>query len=1586
MTKRESILRLCLLFAILTDVSRTVFAHYKGDTSRALLQRDNADIIINSETARLEEELEGARRGDSISITIPEIELRGQLSITVDNLKIKGNSSRSRATIKCVTEDARIEIKSNGVVLENLVIRDCRGPAVRMINEAFEEYDPFDPSPAERQVTKETKATFRNVGFINNKQSSENSYFSTSVEGGALHISQLTSALVEHCEFERNEADLGGAIRIYSGSLEVRNTSFTENIASISGGAISGSLDSFTEESATTLLIKDSTFLRNEDLQGGEDSLGLVLQNGAPLETSEFLSFPSPQSSGGAVYVQGFNEVKIEGCLFDGNIANPAAGAIFISDNDEVKLSNNTFSNNIAFSHPKHQRDHDLEQGGAIYVAFTKTRSKIEIEKCIFENNTASYGGGLLMVMPLVTTAEIKECHFINNTAHLGGGGFVLRNTIQVGITNTKFIRNRATAGGAILFTNGAGARFIQGPDPSRDSLFQENIALDGGACFFLGAGQVATQRLSFIRNKAQRNGGALCFVESLASGSIGLQQSFFEANTARRGGALFMDSIATLLVRAPDGSGYSQFHKNKALAGGAIYLRPSSQVKNVVFASAMNFTGNEAVARLEDIYNAVVAYSDQGSRHTGVLGRKLHETYFEDKDDGSDVLLRTTAEDPCSPGGGGAICLVLTEVPERASVKVEMANSLMTGNKAMTGGGMFIATKKRSFWSESCEVVGTTSESLTDRPCRQLTFRNVRMNSNTAQAAGGAVFASDANQIHYSTESNNLRDFEFQRLSRMDPTDLISKNRVLSGGYGAQYASNAVRLEVESPPFLKVANGRSLLVAEHASGTSLPVIRLRVVDSFGNTVSNGISDSQMKVTVSSNRGIISGQLVSTAEAGIVVFDSLIVTADPDIYTLTFQPEENIVSSLFISLSIRRCKIGEHNITQGKICSICQPGFYGFDPSIPCQACESQAKCHGGASVVPKDGYWHSNPFSPQFHECLVPDACSYPHRETKLTKALSKGIKPVERVFLTDEYPQCRKGYKDVLCGSCDSEYGHKPGGVCIECRGSLTTYVIVTVVALWQLVLLGFTIRSALASIRDMQDMRAIMVQHNGDLRAFPKSYQNKLPPTPSSSYKLKNPGNAGEICLSASTKEEEICPVDEGTSEKRTLPRSTTASARNLTSIDHIVAAETVSETIKIAVNFLQVTSVAVSINVEWTQTVKNMLEIENTASGFSNGSAFAPLTCLLKSGLNRTIHGMVLRVAFPVALIVFVIFLFFLNWLRIRSTQKKGIEYLHSRSVICILVALFFCYESINQELMRVVNCVELDVEESSDETGYHKYAIARGEYWGEDTSFKCFEGTHLTLVAILGIPGLTFFSFGIPAFLLVFLLYNRERKRIYDQDFLNTYGFVYQNYTPSFVYWEVSIMLRKACIGGIVVFAYPLGANLQGIMSLGVLMTALVLHLIATPFKYKILNVLESFSLVVSIFTFYAGIVFNDENTSEPAKVLLSILLIIINASLFIMFVARVFVDVDKFITAKLRLLGVVDIPKRFSGRCMKLTRVILEKATLQVQLTLQSQASRFSKSVTRGEKKPRHQNTLENIEEGDLELSTSQVSSRNSNH
>jgi len=137
MKKRELILGLWLLFAFFTDVPRTVFAEFKGteipfsdrtnrrhqyyrisilsfvlgDITRSQLQEVEGEILISLEEARLEEAIKGAKKGDTILITTPEVVLGEQLVISVANLHIKGNSKRDRPTIRCVSESARIEVK-----------------------------------------------------------------------------------------------------------------------------------------------------------------------------------------------------------------------------------------------------------------------------------------------------------------------------------------------------------------------------------------------------------------------------------------------------------------------------------------------------------------------------------------------------------------------------------------------------------------------------------------------------------------------------------------------------------------------------------------------------------------------------------------------------------------------------------------------------------------------------------------------------------------------------------------------------------------------------------------------------------------------------------------------------------------------------------------------------------------------------------------------------------------------------------------------------------------------------------------------------------------------------------------------------------------------------------------------------------------------------------------------------------------------------------------------------------------------------------------------------------------------------------
>lgn len=310
-------------------------------------------------------------------------------------------------------------------------------------------------------------------------------------------------------------------------------------------------------------------------------------------------------------------------------------------------------------------------------------------------------------------------------------------------------------------------------------------------------------------------------------------------------------------------------------------------------------------------------------------------------------------------------------------------------------------------------------------------------------------------------------------------------------------------------------------------------------------------------------------------------------------------------------------------------------------------------------------------------------------------------------------------------------------------------------------------------------------------------------------------------------------------------------------------------------------------------------------------------------------NRSIYGLLLRIAFPLGLMALVMSVFCLLWLLRRyfsegpSSKNVSAVILKSRLVVIFLVVVFFSYQSITKELMTIVNCIRLDFSEmdkayaydnSKINVTYSQYSIAHGLYWTEDTKIQCKKGAHALLAGILGIPGIVLFLCGIPLCLLIFLIFQRGKGGLTKLDILNTYGFMYQNYTDKFVYWEVTILMRKALFSVVVIFAYPLGSNLQGIMALGILFVSLAFHLIAMPFKFLPLNILEALSLTVSFFAFYCGIAFNDENTSDIVKLVFSVIMISVTLVLVVIFVATICFYSDMYVTAKLKFLGRTNIP------------------------------------------------------------------------
>lgn len=312
---------------------------------------------------------------------------------------------------------------ASGVHLSNLAIEGCSGPALRVMNSNVVKHATH---PEEVHVF-----SVSNVTFFNNTQSTN--ALASSLDGGAMQITDGIVATVSSCEFKQNFGVVGGAIRVHgSASLRVFDSAFIENTAQLAGAGIYGGAASRLSTISSSLHVTRCNFTGNEGLSGHSDPSALSLPNGAALEVNAVLRISSPQPAVGGIYAAGFDRVMISECYFQNNTAATAGGALFIADNQKVAIRANMFLDNSATGTSDGIIRPDLAQGGALYVAFSSDKSEIEIEDCIFRRNYAAFGGALHLVGTLTTRASITNCTIDENIASLGGGGLIVRNIIQV--------------------------------------------------------------------------------------------------------------------------------------------------------------------------------------------------------------------------------------------------------------------------------------------------------------------------------------------------------------------------------------------------------------------------------------------------------------------------------------------------------------------------------------------------------------------------------------------------------------------------------------------------------------------------------------------------------------------------------------------------------------------------------------------------------------------------------------------------------------------------------------------------------------------------------------------------------------------------------------------------------------------------------------------------------------------------------------------------------------------------------------------------------------------------------------------------
>lgn len=432
-------------------------------------------------------------------------------------------------------------------------------------------------------------------------------------------------------------------------NVEVKNSTFEENIAGAEGGAIN---------SDSVLNISNSTFTKNKTLgtQIGSDysnsnegggALFMYDDSVASISNSEFSNNKSG-TWGGAIATRGISNgngganssLSVSGTTFSGNEAQ-YGGAV--ASSVQTTIQDTQFTNNTA-----------SERGGAVYV--NSTDGVTNITNSSFSENNAYLGGSLFVKSG---EANINNSDFTNNTATYGGAMYTTTSpNVQLNIENSNFNGNSAEEVGAIgvisnasiknsTFKNnvatstasnsdGAGALFLGAVsdttitgDTQEKSVFENNQSgTRGGAISTRGAASADNSgaklditNTTFKNNSAQTTGGALdnYFYNSTNSeGNVYVANSAFESNSANKGGAVYnhgdkdkAGNAASLKIEN------STFTGNTALTnGGAVYNEGTLSIIN------SSFTDNTANGKSNDIHNTGdLSFSGTNTLNGGITG-----------------------------------------------------------------------------------------------------------------------------------------------------------------------------------------------------------------------------------------------------------------------------------------------------------------------------------------------------------------------------------------------------------------------------------------------------------------------------------------------------------------------------------------------------------------------------------------------------------------------------------------------------------------------------------------------------------------------------------------------------------------------------------------------------------------------------------------------------------------------------------------------------------------------------------------------------------------------------------------------------
>ena len=539
--------------------------------------------------------------------------------------------------------------------------------------------------------------------------------------GGGIATENSEYAHISRCVFRGNFANRGGGAEISAAESNIQDTEIASNRANASGAGydIRGGVFSFS----------NCTFERNT-VEGYGGGLTCAENGRLAVRDTVFQNNTAEQGGGGSAVTEKceavFHNVTWKwnnattlyggGCLVNGGVAT-YQDSVFEQNRAESGGGVGVDDSRLTFARVDFRNNAALDSGGG----FFSNNATTSIEDALFANNSAGFGGAMHFDWMSVAT-NVRRTHVAENCAKNDGGGAMLTKALDVRLSDSMFVSNRASRfGGCIaveqmsaVFSNltiegclsdrsGAGIAALFGSQVTitASSIRRSNATNAAGA--IVGVSAIVNVTDSFIFACAANNSGGAFFLEG-ASSVANIQSSNISNNFARNGGAVYLSGSrlfgenVTLHRNTADNFGggvmspVSSFFRltrvsliqNRALVGAGIFLTDGGNgtlVDCFAYNNSVDISGGTAYTG--DRSNLTVLggrFEENKARHGGafvVINARLQ-------------LINISVVNGSATNTGGAVHA------SRDSI-VTVSRSDFLSNRAELGGGVHL--EQAYFW-----------------------------------------------------------------------------------------------------------------------------------------------------------------------------------------------------------------------------------------------------------------------------------------------------------------------------------------------------------------------------------------------------------------------------------------------------------------------------------------------------------------------------------------------------------------------------------------------------------------------------------------------------------------------------------------------------------------------------------------------------------------------------------------------------------------------------------------------------------------------------------------------------------------------